>query len=300
VTNETDRNEADESPQPDQSWTNPFTVEFERRKAELLAMPGFALKLDLEGLARAGRVLYRNASELQLHSGLFLHGGRHVYDMTDEYEDELVRFLHNYLTAVTSLIDAQRVVMRHQWGSKSDFETETYATKLAETFETGEAAFMTNLRNYCTHRAIPVPGMGTTLTGEQGRPPRFVNELTLDRDALLIWDGWNAQAKAYLRAKGPQFDLLPVIESYMTAAATFFNWFTVEINHRCSSIINEYLTAATALKEWYEQETGLTHEFRYGPPRRAPHPTVVPTTTAARAQRRRAERERRKSNRKHR
>lgn len=54
--------------------------------------------------------------------------------------------------------------------------------------------------------------MVTTLLGERGRPPRFVNELKLDRDALLEWDGWTGPAKTYLEAKEPQFDLLPVIE----------------------------------------------------------------------------------------
>jgi hypothetical protein len=45
----------------EQSWTNPFDAEYERRKAEVLAMPGFEFKLDLEALGRAGHVLIKNA-----------------------------------------------------------------------------------------------------------------------------------------------------------------------------------------------------------------------------------------------
>src|SRR6476659_9570210 len=93
------------APSAGESWTNPFRAEFERRKAEVLAMPGFHLKVDLEGLGRAGRVNYKNQQELVRHAGLFLNSGRHYNTMTDEYEDELVRFLHNYLTSVTSLRD---------------------------------------------------------------------------------------------------------------------------------------------------------------------------------------------------
>ena len=262
------------------------------RKAEVLAMPGYQLKVDLEALGRAGRVIYNNASELQRHAGLFLHGGRHVNTMTDEYEDELVRFLHNYLTSVTSLRDSQYVVMNHRWGAESEFKTKTYATKLKGTFTTGEAEFMAKLRNYCTHRSIPVPGMVTTLLGERGRPPRFVNELKLDRDALLEWDGWTGPAKTYLEAKEPQFDLLPVIESYMQAVSKFFNWFTDEVNRQCATIKDEYVTAAMALKTWYEQETGITEAFLNSSP---PTPT---TTPEQRVQRRAAERrQRRKKNR---
>jgi hypothetical protein len=219
----------------------------------------------LEALGRAGRVNYKNQQELTRHAGLFLNSGRHYNTMTDEYEDELVRFLHNYLTSVTSLIDSQRVVMRHRWGEQSAFETGDYTTQRKATFETGEAEFMKDLRNYCTHRSIPVPGMVTTLLGERGSPPRFVNELKLDREGLLTWGGWTAPAKAYLEAKEEQFDLLPVIESYMNSTAHFFNWFTVEINKQCAELRDEYLTAAVALKKWYQDETGLTDEFVNGP-----------------------------------
>ena len=148
---------ATQPPTPGESWTNPFTAEFNRRKDELLAMPGFQLKTDLEGLARAGHTFWENGQDLARHAGLFLQGRRHVYNMTDEYEYELVRFLHNYLASVYSLIETQRVVMRHQWGTKSEFETETYAAKLSDVFDSGEADFMTKLRNYCTHRSLPVP-----------------------------------------------------------------------------------------------------------------------------------------------
>ncbi len=223
----TEQNDDETDDQPSSSsgdsWTNPLTAEINERIAEVMAMPGFQLKVDLEALGRAGHVLYKNADELSRHAGLFLQGRRFVHTMTDEYENELVRFLHNYLTSVYTLIEAQRVVMRHCWGDQSDFETGVYDQHRREVFETGEAEFMTELRNYCTHRSIPLPGMVTTLFGRQRQPPRLVNELKLDRDKLLEWKKWTAPAKAYLRAKEPQFDLLPVIESYMNAASGFFN-----------------------------------------------------------------------------
>jgi len=94
-----------------------------------------------------------------------------------------------------------------------------------------------------------------------GQPPRLVNELKLDRDKLLEWKKWTAPAKAYLRAKEPQFDLLPVIESYMNAASGFFNWFIEAINERNAEIKGEYQSAAQELMDWYQKETGITDEF---------------------------------------
>ena len=258
----------DTAPADGESWTNPLSIEIDKRKAELMTMPGFQLKLDLEALGRAGHVMYKNAEELSHHATQFLTGHRFSRDVEDEFEKELVRFLHNYLTSVYSLIEAQRVVMRHCWGDGSEFETGEYADHRKASFGTGEAEFMTELRNYCTHRSIPLPGISTTFSGGRGRPSMLINRLTLDRDALLKWKKWTGPAKAYLRAKEEHFDLGPVIESYVNTAAAFFNWFVEEINKRNAEIKAAYMEAAEAYVSWYEEEMGMNTEgFRnlFGP-----------------------------------
>ena len=232
-------------------------------------MPGFQLKVDLETLGRAGHVMYRNAKDLSDHARRFLQGRRFAGDVDDEFEKELVRFLHNYLTSVYSLIEAQRVVMRHCWGEGSEFETGEYTDHRKASFETGEAEFMTELRNYCTHRSIPLPGISTTFSGGRGRPSLLKNRLTLDRDELLKWKKWTGPAKAYLRAKDEQFDLGPVIESYVNTAAAFFNWFVAEMNQRNAEIKSAYTEAAEAFADWYREEMGMNtegYQKLFGPP----------------------------------
>jgi hypothetical protein len=95
--------------------------------AELEAMPGFRLNVDLAMLGRSGHVMYRNAEELARHADQFMRSrrpfARDANDQIEEFEKELVRYLHNYLTSVYSLIESQRVVMRHCWGDGSEFET---------------------------------------------------------------------------------------------------------------------------------------------------------------------------------
>jgi hypothetical protein len=225
-----------------------------------MAMPGFQLKVDMEALGRSGHVIYRNAEELGEHAAKFIRGHTFARESSDDFENELVRYLHNYLTSIYSLIEAQRVVMRHCCGETSEFETGEYTEHRKATFETGEAEFMTELRNYCTHRSVPLPGISTTWSGGRGRPTMVVNKLTLDRDTLLKRKKWTAPAKAYLRAKDEHFDLGPVIESYVNTAAAFFNWFVDEINRRYAKEKNEYLTAAEEFKKWYEEETGMNTE----------------------------------------
>ncbi|AWT56217.1 hypothetical protein [Mycolicibacterium smegmatis] len=247
----------DDEPTVRTTWTSPFGVERDRRMAELQAMPGFRLKIDLEALGRAGHIMYRNAEELSKHATDYLSGHRFAQDVDDEFEKELVRYLHNYLTSVTSLIDSQRVVMRHCWGKDSDFEKGAYTEQRKASFETGEAEFMKDLRNYCTHRAVPVPGVSTTFSGGRGRPSVIANRLTFDRDALLESDSWSAPAKAYLQAKEKQFDVGPVIASYVNTASRFFNWFVNEINERNAEAKAEFIAAGEAYREWYEDQMGM-------------------------------------------
>lgn len=237
-----------------------FGIESDKRKAALEAMPGFRLKVDLEALGRAGHVMYRNAEELAGHAKKFLQGHRFSRDVDDDFEKELVRFLHNYLTSIYSLIEAQRVVMRHCWGENSAFELGEYTDHRKASFETGEAEFMTELRNYSTHRSVPLPGISTTWSGGRGQPTMIVNKLTLDRDALLQWKKWTASAKAYLRAKDDHFDLGPVIESYVNTASAFFNWFVNEINERNAEDKAAYMEAADAYVKWYKEEAGMNTE----------------------------------------
>lgn len=113
-------------------YRNPITAELQRRKAYLEALPGARLKEDLDALNRCSYTFGQNAQELADHVGRFLGSATlNARELSDDYVNELVRLLHNYLASVTSLIDAQRVVMRHRWpattkGERSEFETTDY------------------------------------------------------------------------------------------------------------------------------------------------------------------------------
>lgn len=246
-------------PETETIYTNPITAEIARRRAHLESLPGYRLKVDLEALNRCSYTFSRNAQELTNHIGRFLYfPATSAKGLSDDYVNELVRLLHNYLTSVTSLIDAQRVVMRHRWpsarkGEYSEFETTNYAAQLKETFETGEAEFMQKLRNYCTHYSIPVPGLGTRMSWEAGGPVLRVNTLQLDRDELLRWDEWRAAASGYLRAQPERFDFAPIIERYMAGARVFFQWFWEQVNARSSDIVAELNAKATEVKLWYDE-----------------------------------------------
>jgi hypothetical protein len=260
----------------DESRQSPFTAEMYRRRAHLEALPAFQLKEDLEALKRCLYTFTTNANELAMHISEFLVSHHVARDVPEDYVNELVRRLHNYLTSVSSLVDSQRVVMRHRWpttcgsagkcsackrplpstGDLSEFETKDYSAKLEEAFETGERTFMSKLRNYCTHYSIPLPQLTTTWNFERGVGSAIVNTLQLDRDKLLRWDGWGGQAKEFLSQQDQLFDLAPIVERYVNAANHFAAWFWSEINDRSASLIDEMTTKATELKLWHDENVG--------------------------------------------
>lgn len=255
-----------------------FDEELEKRVAHLESLPGYQLKEDFDALQRCSFVFNANANELAGHVAKFLNSQRFSRDVPESYVNELVRLLHNYLTSVTSLIDSQRVTMRHRWPTESagktqscatcnrafprersvsEFEDKAYAQQFAETFETGEAVFMTKLRNYATHYSIPLPNLGTTFRWEQGMPAvEQRNTLQLDRDKLLRWDSWTSPAKTFLQSQPEHFDLVPVIERYVNAANAFAAWFWNEIHARSGEIVSELNTKATELHLWQHAEVG--------------------------------------------
>ena len=227
--------------------------------AHLEALLAYQLKEDLEALKRSLYTFSTNANELATHIRDFLISHHIARDVPDDYVNELVRRLHNYLTSVGSLIDSQRVVMRHLLPSKdalSEFETKDYSEKLAETFETGERVFMSKLRNYCTHYSIPLPELSTTWTFERGGGSAIVNTLQLDRDKLLRWDGWGSEAKQFLNRQAQGFDLAPIVERYVNAANRFAAWFWEEINSRSATLMDELNRKHTELKLWYDENVG--------------------------------------------
>jgi hypothetical protein len=265
-------------------WGSAFGGERDKRPAHLDALPAAGLREDLEALQRTFYVFNTNAGELGVHVAKFVASNQMSNQLSDDYVNDLVRLLHNYLTSVTSLVDSQRVVMRHRWphdpntseppiaatpaicagcnrpvatnAKLSEFEATGYAEKLANTFETGEGVFMSKLRNYCTHYSVLLPALGTTINWDQTTGMRQTNTLQLERDKLLRWDGWTAPAKSYLQQQPERFDLAPIIYRYVNSAKQFAAWFWDEMTNRSTEFIDESTAKATELHLWQEEHVG--------------------------------------------
>jgi hypothetical protein len=231
-------------------------AELKRREDYLTALPGERLREDMEAMKRSLYTFGRNEVELSSHIADFLKSSTQAPDVDNHYLDELVRRLHNFLTSITTYIESQRVVMRHRWPTKaglSEFEAGEYTDEPRKVFETGEAEFMTKLRNYCTHYNIPVPGLTTTIAWDKSAGFQHTNMLQLDRSALLRWNNWGASATAFLDAQADQFDFAPIIASYIKSTQAFFAWFWTQISEQSAALIADRNAKVTEVRLWWEE-----------------------------------------------
>ncbi|WP_078321954.1 hypothetical protein [Mycobacteroides chelonae] len=228
--------------------------ELERRETHLTALLGERLRVDMEALKRGLHIFGRNQIELSKHIARFVESQTDAPNVTSEYLNELVRLLHNFITSVYSYVESTRVVMRHRWGSNdSEFERGECSEQRLAVFGKGEAEFMTDLRHYCTHYNVPVPGLSTTFTWARNTEVQQHNRLLLKRDVLLRSKRWTGSARAFLEDQEPEFDFEPIVNRYTESTRAFFVWFWRRIAELSVELTEERNAKATEVRLWIEE-----------------------------------------------
>ncbi len=233
-----------------------IVAELDRLQSHIAKLAGERLREDMEALQRCLYVFGRNHVDLSEHISHFTQSSTEAPEVSNTCVDELVRLLHNFLTSITTYIDSQRVVMRHRWPTAeghSQFELGEYTKQRRSVFETGQAEFITRLRNYCTHYSVLVPNLRTAITFGDGIDVQRSNHLNLDRDALLRWDGWGAPAEEFLRKQNEQIDFPPIVDSFIGSTQRFFHWFWNRINELSTDLIDERNARVTEVRLWWEE-----------------------------------------------
>jgi hypothetical protein len=80
---------------------------------------------------------------------------------------------------------------------------------------------MQGLRNYSTHRQLPLASGQLSWTRGQGEKSAVV----LDRDELLKWDKWTSGAKSFLQSQDKSVSVRAVVSEYTAQVARFNDWF---------------------------------------------------------------------------
>jgi hypothetical protein len=194
------------------------------------ACEGATLRSELIAVGRMYTVFTTNERELRrlfdvyddVQATLELWDADHP-ERFDAFLAETERLLHNYLAAASSLADHTMRLWK-KYPPKDAELTEGHKRKVEETFvDSPLANFVQGLRNLSTHRRLPlVQGtMSWTTTGENAG---MTVVTSLDKDALLAWDGWKAGAKTYLD-EADMIDLEKVVADYTQSVHDFNQWF---------------------------------------------------------------------------
>ncbi|MFB9407731.1 hypothetical protein [Dactylosporangium matsuzakiense] len=159
---------------------------------------------------------------------------------------EAERLLHNVVTAASTRADQLRNFMTDHFADDAGL-TAQYTAKVKEEFAQDPSnVFLRNLRNYITHRRLPVAQSQETFT-----QTTYAFTFTLVRDALLEWSGWTADPRKWLEGLDGDVMIVEVVDRYARTAGTFDKWLFDEIGTKFADDLREYHEAATYVDaEW--------------------------------------------------
>jgi hypothetical protein len=154
----------------------------------------------------------------------------------DDLLSEAERLLHNVLTAMSTRVDQQRRFMDTHFQDDPALMAE-YREKIASSFTSSpEAAFLKGLRNYMTHRQLPVAQSRETI-GQQSITVTFI----LPGEPLLTWDGWNSNVRAWIAGQGEAIPIVGVVDAYARITGEFDKWLFTRIGLKHKTEIDAFL-----------------------------------------------------------
>jgi hypothetical protein len=129
--------------------------------------------------------------------------------------NELVRLAHNYLSAVSMLVDHTRIFMDRFSDNPVSRE---YHARIKVLLKETPAPVLKKLRNYLLHYRIPPFGVNMKLE----TPLRMT--VYLDRDQALEYKDWGLSAREYLQRQPKQVVFRDLITVYSTELGSLYEW----------------------------------------------------------------------------
>jgi hypothetical protein len=275
--------EADDQGTTTRTVRSPFGIEVDRREAHLAALPGKRFQDWFDSLDQAAKVFSGNSAELEKHLTQFVGKPISVHDLPDDFGDEAARLLHNYLAALATLRDTQRMVHHQLWPEpdekepkRTKWEVTVWDPKLEQLYGDDPIRFLVKLRDYSLHYRIPVVTAATNLhsTGGPAGLTKISNVVAVARNELLKWDGWNVKACRYITDHdGEQIELVPLVALYSTRVRVFIQWFFDQLMEAGRADHDEYRAKNNEYWLWRHVEGSWG---QYGPDgRRVQFPQVA-------------------------
>lgn len=204
--------------------------------AELNKTRGTELIEELRGLNTSIYTLNRNFEDITELDDWFHNQGFEIQKMKhrgqlEEFQQEYLRRLHNYTSAVYSLIKhTQRI--NQNYGSKKFGERYTSELDERDLIQRGE--FLRQLRHYIQKRKLPSIE-ATVVQQEDG--VRY--GIVVKKDEMMEWDEWNQAGREYLESVEAEIDIQLGVHTYHEKVNEFYQWYYEAIQDDCSADIEE-------------------------------------------------------------
>jgi hypothetical protein len=239
--------------------------------------PGYKEHLELQALERSiADVFIPNRDELLSLLEAASTDWRLAFDLIqnvheptvrDQFHARLTRHLHNYLASATSLRDHVRRLMVDRAGSLAD----EFQRRKEEMLRNPEVPFVFDLRNFTLHRKLPFFAHTLSMINVNQPDQKMESEVQLNVVELLVWDGWSAAARAYLRdlGEGAAVTLRPVIKQHADLVLDLNVWLLRELasaNEGALDEVNELIVAANAILTGGDVEEARRLAHRYDRP----------------------------------
>lgn len=197
-----------------------------RLQDEIRDHPGMQALNRIRRMERSRKVLVVNGRELRKALEYMADPARsfHLWDVNrrgelQELQDEISRFLHNFLASAKTLVDHTRRVLEDAY--KGTPLWADYTAEVMQHFAEGSPVFVQDLRNYTLHRNLAEQFARLTYTAEA---EDFETGISLSRDDLLRWENWRAPARAWLEQQPESIDFLVPLTEYEEAVIALHSW----------------------------------------------------------------------------
>jgi hypothetical protein len=204
-------------------------------------VPSIAVAVSFDGNVEELRRLLAEQAEIPRALELWEIGNRESFD---RFLDEVIRLLHNFVTAAISLRNHSfRVKDKVLPRDDADPLHEEYAERARTTFGTPLPQFVHDLRRLCVHWRLPVTH-GHAFARRVTPPPRnefqFESSIVLNTADLRRWDDWTEPSRSFLESAGDEIAVADVASSYAELVAQFHAWFKTAVLEWHSDSLTEF------------------------------------------------------------
>ncbi len=157
-----------------------------------------------------------------------------------DFENHLIRYFHNFLAAVKTVVEHTRNMMR------SDLIAEEhrleYIEEVKNRFSDNMSKFIEDFRNYTLHFGLPKISHVCSI-------PEETWQVSLNLNELHDWDGWTSRSKEFMREHLEQIRLSWLVAAYQKKAMEMHEWLVLSFTRHYGHHFEEFDRLRAALFE---------------------------------------------------